>query len=125
MNTVIWIVQILVALAFAIAGFSKLTQPREKLLESMKFVEDFSTPQVRLIGTVEVLGAIGIILPALTGILPWLTPLAGVGLVLVMVGAMYTNLRRKSSYSHVAVNVILLLMAAFVAYGRVIAAPIA
>ena len=125
MNTVIWIVQILVALAFAIAGFSKLTQPREKLLESMKFVEDFSTPQVRLIGTVEVLGAIGIILPALTGILPWLTPLAGVGLVLVMVGAMYTNLRRKSSYSHVAVNVILLLMAAFVAYGRFVAAPIA
>ncbi len=124
MDTAIWIVQILLALAFAIAGIAKLTPPREKMLERMKFVEDFSTPQVRLIGLVEVLGAIGVILPALTGILPVLTPLAGIGLALVMAGAAITHIRR-GEYPGIAVNAVLFLMSAFVAYGRFIAAPLA
>ena len=84
MNTAIWIVQILAALAFGMAGFMKLTQPHEKLVTNMKWVEDFAPNTIKVIGALELLGAIGLILPALTGILPSLTALAGVGLVLVV-----------------------------------------
>jgi uncharacterized membrane protein YphA (DoxX/SURF4 family) len=117
MSIALWIVQGLLAVAFLGAGATKLSQPKEKLLKNMPWVEDFSQPAVRLIGAAEVLGAIGVVLPALTGVLPWLTPLAALGLVLLMVGAALTHLRRKE-YGNVAINAVLLVLAAFVAYGR-------
>ena len=123
MNTAIWVVQILLALAFAMAGLMKLTQPKDRLAQRMGWINNFPPASVRLIGTVEVLAAIGLILPALTGILPWLTPLAGVGLVVVMIGAAVTHVRR-GEYPHLAAPVILLLMAVFVAYGRFVAVPL-
>jgi uncharacterized membrane protein YphA (DoxX/SURF4 family) len=123
MNTAIWIVQILLALAFAAAGGIKLTQPKEKLVTRMKWVEDFPVSTVKTIGTVEILGALGLILPALTGILPLLTPLAGIGLMLVMLGAAYTHIRR-GEYPVITVNLFLLALAAFVAYGRFVAVPL-
>jgi uncharacterized membrane protein YphA (DoxX/SURF4 family) len=95
----------------------KLSQPKEKLAKNMAWVEDFSQPAVRLIGAAEVLGAIGVVLPALTGILPWLTPLAALGLVLTMIGAALTHLRRKE-YGNIAMNAVLLVLATFVAFGR-------
>ena len=117
MGIAFWAAQVLLAVAFLGAGASKLSQPKEKLLKNMAWVEDFSQPAVRLIGAAEVLGAIGVVLPALTGVLPWLTPLAALGLVLLMVGAALTHLRRKE-YGNVAINAVLLVLAAFVAYGR-------
>ena len=117
MGVALWVVQGLLAVAFLGAGAMKLSQPKEKLAANMGWVEDFSQPAVRLIGAVEVLGAIGLVLPALTGILPWLTPLAALGLVLLMVGAALTHLRRKE-YGNIAMNAVLLVLAAFVAYGR-------
>jgi uncharacterized membrane protein YphA (DoxX/SURF4 family) len=113
----LWVAQVLLAVAFLGAGATKLSQPKEKLAKNMAWVEDFSQPAVRLIGAVEVLGAIGIVLPALTGILPWLTPLAALGLVLLMIGAALTHLRRKE-YGNIAMNAVLLVLAAFVAFGR-------
>ena len=88
----------------------------------MAWVEDFSQETVRPIGTLEVLGAIGLMLPALTGILTWLTPLAAAGLVLLMIGAALTHLRRIE-YRNIAVNAVLLILAAFVAYGRFFVLP--
>ena len=88
----------------------------------MAWVEDFSQPTVRIIGALEVLGAIGIVLPALTGILPWLTPLAALGLVLTMIGAALTHLGR-TEYGYIAVAALLLILAAFVAYGRFFVLP--
>jgi hypothetical protein len=85
-------------------------------------VEDFSQRAERLIGALEVLGAFGVILPALTGILPWLTPLAALGLVLTMVGAALTHLGR-AEYGPIAVTAVLLVMEAFVAYGRFFVLP--
>ena len=117
MGIALWVVQVLLALAFLGAGATKLSQPKEKLLKNMAWVEDFSQRTVRLIGTLEVLGAIGVVLPALTGILPWLTPLAALGLVLLMIGAALTHLRR-TEYGYIAMNVVLLVLVAFVAYGR-------
>src|SRR5215213_5227342 len=113
----LWVAQGLLAVAFLAAGATKLAQPKEKLAKNMAWVEDFSQPAVRLIGAVEVLGAIGVVLPALTGVLPWLTPLAALGLVLTMIGAALTHRRRKE-YGNIAMNAVLLVLAAFVVYGR-------
>ena len=123
MNTAVWIVQVLLALAFGGAGFMKITQPREKLQTNMKWVEDFAPTTIKGIGTLEALAAIGLILPWLTGIVPVLTPLAAVGLILVMLGAIYTHLRRHETPVAVA-NVVLLALAAFVVYGRFVAVPV-
>ncbi len=71
----------------------------------------------------EVLAAIGLILPWLTHILSWLTPLAAVGLVIVMIGAIIFHIRRQE-YPNIIFNLILLVMAAFVAYGRFVLVPL-
>jgi uncharacterized membrane protein YphA (DoxX/SURF4 family) len=122
MGIALWVVQVLLAAAFLVSGATKLSQPKEKLVKKWAWVEDFSQPTVRIIGTLEVLGAIGIVLPALTGILPWLTPLAALGLVMTMIGAALTHLRR-SEYSVITVPAVLLILAAFVAYGRFFVLP--
>ena len=123
MNTAIWVAQILLALVFALSGLSKLTQPYERLAQQMAYVNDFSPNTIRAIGLVEVLGAVGVVLPALTNILPWLTPLAAAGLVLVMLGAMATHFRRKE-YPMLLINLVLIVLAALVAYGRFVAVPL-
>ncbi len=123
MNTALWVVQVLLALTFLATGLMKVTQPIEKLAERMSWVKDSTPQRVRLIGTLEVLGAVGVILPALTGILPWLTPLAAAGFILTMIGAMITHLRRSEA-SHIPVNMVLLVLAAFVVYGRFILVPV-
>jgi len=116
-NIALWIAQALLALAFLGAGGMKLSQPKEKLEATMGWVADFSQPAVRLIGAAEVLGALGLILPAATGIATVLTPLAATGLAIVMVGAAVTHARRSESQMIMA-NVVLLAIAAFVAWGR-------
>ena len=105
-----WIVSGLVALAFLAAGLMKVTRPKEALAASgLAWTEDFTEPTVKLIGTAEVLGAVGIVLPALTGIAPILSPIAASALALVMVGAIVVHVRRKENP---AVNVVLLVLAA-------------
>lgn len=123
MNVVLWVLQVLLALAFGMAGLLKLTQPVDKLAARMGWVNDFSPSIVRAIGLVEFLGAIGLILPALTGILPWLTPLAAVGFVLDMLGAAATHTRRKE-FPMIGGNLVLLLIAAIIVYGRWMVAPL-
>jgi uncharacterized membrane protein YphA (DoxX/SURF4 family) len=118
MNVVLWIIAGLLAAAFAGAGLMKLAQPRAKLAASgMAWTEDFSDGQVKGIGTVEVLGALGLILPAALGIAEILTPLAAAGLALTMVGAAITHLRRHEG-SMVPINVVLGGLALFVAVMR-------
>jgi len=126
MNIALWIVQILLALVFLMAGFMKATQSKESLIEKsdhMAWVEDFSSGTIKYIGVLEILGAIGLIIPAVTGIFPMLTPLAAAGLALTMVGAAVVHIRRKE-YSGLVGNLVLFLMAAFVAYGRFALVPL-
>jgi uncharacterized membrane protein YphA (DoxX/SURF4 family) len=122
MGIALWVVQVLLAAAFLASGATKLSQPKEKLLKNWAWVEDFSQRTVRIIGAVEVLGAIGIVVPSLTGIVPSLTPLAALGLVLTMIAAALTHLRR-AEYGAIAVNAVLFILAAFVAYGRFFVVP--
>src|SRR5215213_961387 len=105
MGIALWVVQVLVAAAFVVSGATKLSQPKEKLLKKWAWVEDFSHGSVRIIGSLEVLGAIGIVVPALTGI-----------------GAALTHLRR-AEYGAIAVNAVLFILAALVAYGRFFVLP--
>jgi uncharacterized membrane protein len=116
MNTVLWIIQILLAVAFGVAGVLKSTQGR-KLEDKMPWVGDFSDRTVRFIGVMELLGAIGLVLPAATGIATWLTPLAATGLAVVQVLAALTHLRRQEPQV-VPVNLVLGLLAAFIAWQR-------
>ena len=114
----LWIIAGLMSAAFAGAKLMKLAQPKEKLASSgMAWTEDFSSGTVKLIGALEVAAAIGLILPAALGIAPILVPLAALGLVLLMIGAAVTHARRKET-SNIAVNVVLLLLAAVVVWGR-------
>ena len=78
---------------------------------------------LRAIGVLEVLAAIGLILPVLTGVLPWLTPLAAASLVVLMVFAIAFHLRRGER-PNIALNAILLVLAAFIAYGRLVIVPV-
>jgi uncharacterized membrane protein YphA (DoxX/SURF4 family) len=117
MNIFLWIVQILLAALFLMAGSLKLTQPVDKLEKTMSWVASFPKPVVRFIGAMEALGAIGVILPWATGIAPVLTPLAAVGLAVIMVLAAVHHLRNKELQS-LPVNGVLLVLALIVAIGR-------
>ena len=117
MNIALWIVQGLLAAMFLMAGFMKASKAKEELAERMEWVNDFSPNTIKTIGILEILGAIGLILPAATGILPWLTPVAAVALVLTMIGAAITHARR-GEFPNIGMNVMLLVLSAFVAYGR-------
>ena len=123
MDTALWIVQVFLAFVFLVTGAIKLIMPREKAMERAPYCEDYTQRQLHLIGIAEILGAIGLILPGLTGILPWLTPLAAVGLALTMIGAIFTHYRREE-YNLIIGNVILLLLSLFVAYGRFFVEPL-
>ncbi len=118
-NIALWVVQVLLALVYLAAGGLKVVRSREQLVASGRFdwMKDTSDAGVKAVGAVEVLGALGLILPELTGIAPILTPVAAVGLVVVQVGALRVHLARDERQPLPA-NVILLLLAAFVAVGR-------
>jgi uncharacterized membrane protein YphA (DoxX/SURF4 family) len=116
-NVFLWVLQVLLALAFVGAGATKLISPKEKLQPRMAYVEDLSEPTVKFIGAGEVLGALGLILPAATGIAPILTPLAATGLAIVMIGAVITHIRRKEQ-SQLGVPIALFLVAVVIAWGR-------
>ncbi|MGX1849130.1 DoxX family protein [Streptomyces sp. NPDC055299] len=118
MNVVLWILAGVLAVAFLAAGMMKLSQSKQKLAASgMGWAEDVSAGTLKLIGTLEVLGAIGLVLPASLGIASALTPFAALGLTLVMVGAAIVHIRRSEAQM-VAVNVVLLTLATVVAWGR-------
>ena len=90
----------------------------------MKWSTHAPTPIVRLVGILELAGALGLILPAATKIAPWLTPLAAVGLVLAMIGAVITHLRLNEA-KQIGVPLVLLLLSLFIAIGYYAVVPVA
>ena len=113
----LWVAQVLLALAFLMAGGMKLVSPYEKLAENMPGMTRSMFMMVRFIGTVEVAGALGLILPSATRIMPKLTPLAAFGLFVVMVLAAGTHVM-KHEPSHLVAPIVLGALAAFVMWGR-------
>jgi uncharacterized membrane protein YphA (DoxX/SURF4 family) len=121
-NIALWISQVLLALGFLFAGWMHAIRFQEAK-KQMAWVRDVQEPLARLIGAAEILGAIGLILPALTRILPWLTPLAASGLALLMILASAFHISRKE-LRNLSSNLPLLALALFVAVGRFFIAPL-
>lgn len=119
MNIVYWVLQGLLAAAMGMAGGMKATQGKAKLLADPKmgWVEDFSDAMVRSIGGLEVAAAFGLILPWALDIAPVLTPLAAVGVVILMIGAAITHLRRGENQMIIG-NIVLGAIAVVIAIGR-------
>lgn len=122
MNIAIWALQVIAGLAFIMAGFMKVTQPIPTLAKNMTWVNSFSPPFVRFIGAAEFLGGVGLILPAATGILPWLTIVAAAGLAIVMAGAVIYHLQRNE-FSLVTPSAVLLILSVLVLVGRWVVEP--
>src|SRR6267378_5386336 len=118
MNVALWIVQGLLAAVFLLAGGAKLVLPLDQMTGPVALPGWF----LRFVGLAEVLGALGLILPGLLGIRPGLTPLAAAGLVIVMIGATVVTLT-GGMVAVALMNVVVALLAAFVAYGRWRLAP--
>ncbi|MFD6290669.1 DoxX family protein [Streptomyces sp. NPDC060205] len=117
MNLVLWVVAALLAAAFLFSGLFKLVLSHEKYVAAQDWAEDAPRWAPHAIGVVEVVGAIGVVLPAMAGISPVLVPLAATGLALVMTGAVAMHLRRREFHALVPSGV-LLVLAATVAWGR-------
>lgn len=119
MNIALWASQMILALVFGIAGYMKSTQPLDRLQkQGINWAERVHLSLVRIIGLAELLGAAGLILPAALNILPILTPLAAVGLAVIMVFAIIHHIQYKE-WKAVVFNLALMAMAAFIAYGRI------
>jgi uncharacterized membrane protein YphA (DoxX/SURF4 family) len=118
LNFWLWAAQIVLALLFGMAGVMKTFRSIPDLAKMMAWPGDVPVPLTRFIGIVEGLGALGIILPILTGILPWLTPLAAIGFVIIQILAIGFHARRGETAKSLPVNLVLLALAAFVVWGR-------
>ena len=118
MNGLLWVVAALLAVAFTMAGINHGLRPKERLKAQMPWTEDFSQGQLRGIGLLELLAAVGLVLPPLLGVAEWLCPVAASGLVLLMSGAVRTHIRRGDPLAHKLIPALLGLLAAFVAIGR-------
>ena len=122
MNIVFWILQVLVALAFLAAGAMKTFSPISSLSKNMSWTAQMPAIFVRLIGICEILGGLGLVLPPLFHILPWLTVAAAVGLAIIMIGAVIFHIARKEM-PNVAPSAVLLILAILIIVGRVAIVP--
>lgn len=122
-NKVLWALQWLLGVYFIAVGVLHLVVP-EGLPEPVSWMYDLNDTQHLLSGTAEILGGLGLILPSVTRIAPWLTPVAAVGLMIVMIAAIFFHIGRDEM-ANVGVNVLNILVLGYLAYGRARLAPIA
>ena len=118
----VWVVSGFLALAYLIAGGSKVFTAYDKIQDRMTWTSHARPWVVKLVGVLEVLGAIGLILPPLTGVLPILAPIAASALALLQLVAIGFHIRLGEG-KKVTVNVVLLLLALFVAVIRFAGLP--
>ncbi|OEU91790.1 DoxX family protein [Streptomyces abyssalis] len=129
MNAALWTAQILLAALFLVSGVLKVSMPKDRLIASGQTgVAPFPLPVIRVTATCELFAVAGLLLPWLTGVAPSLTPLAAVGLAIVMVGALSSHSwllradraagRGNREAVNVAANVVVLALCVFVAAGR-------
>jgi hypothetical protein len=117
-NIPLWILQVVIALVLLVTGYShSIGYERSIAIPRMAWMRALPMNFVRVVGVLAIAGAIGLVLPALTGIAPWLTPLAALMLTLLMACAIVFHYTRRE-FPHIVFNAILGVLAAAVAYGR-------
>lgn len=122
-NLLLWVGQILLALVFLTVAYGhSIGFDQWSVRPGMGWMKAVGIDRMRLIGILELLGGIGLIVPAATGVLPWLTPVAATCLAILMVFAIVFHARRQGEMPNVVLNVILLAIAVLVAYGRFVVA---
>lgn len=114
MNIALWIIQVVLALLFLFAGVTKLILPIEEMTKQMPI--GIPALLLRFIGVCEVLGGLALVLPGLLKMKTWLTPIAAIGLIIIMLGAVAISL--KLSFASALFPLVVLLLLLFVAYGR-------
>jgi len=119
----LWLAQGLLALMFIMAGLMKVSQPLDLLAESLPWVSSTPLGLVRFIGISEFLGGLGLLVPALLRFKPFLTVWAALGLAVIMVLAAGFHASR-GEFSAIGMNLIIMAIAVFIAWGRVKKAPI-
>lgn len=120
----LWAAQVLAAAVFVAAGLTKLATPLPELAQSIPWTADFPAAFVRAIGIVDLLGGLGLVLPAATRILPRLTVWAAIGCVVLQLLAMAFHVTR-GEFGVLPMNMVLLGLTAFVVWGRGKRLPIA
>jgi uncharacterized membrane protein len=123
MDVALWILQILLALSFLLFGFAHATR-RDQARDRSAWMVDVPKAQLTTIGILEILGAVALVVPWATGIATWLTPLAALGFVVLMLSAAVFHLRRSNEGPNIALNAVLGVIAAIVAWGRLDALPL-
>jgi putative oxidoreductase len=121
-NKILWVLQWLFGVYFVAVGIMHLVLP-EGLPEPLSWMYDLDDTQHMLSGVAEILGGLGLILPSLTRIAPWLTPLAAIGLMIVMIAAILFHVGRDE-IANVGINVFNLLVLGYIAWGRSRLVPI-
>jgi hypothetical protein len=100
MTVALWIVTVFAAIAFFGTGSLKAFVPKPRLRSmGLAWTDDFSVPAIRLLGVAELAGAVGLIVPLATGILPLLSPIAALCLAILMIGAISVHVRRRENFA--------------------------
>lgn len=114
----LWVASVLLVVFYGLAGFLKTFRPIPDLARMLGWPGDVPPALVRFIGVAELAGAAGVVLPVLTGIMTWLTPLAALGLSLVQVLAIPFHWRRGETAKSLPMNLVALALSVFVLWGR-------
>jgi uncharacterized membrane protein YphA (DoxX/SURF4 family) len=117
MSALLWVLQIVLALAFLPIGVLTIRRSRMRLVGVAPWVEDFPEPVVTAVGALEVLGAVGVVLPGVLGAAPVIVPVAATGLAILMIGAI-VELLTRGEVDRISVPAALLVAATAVAIGR-------
>jgi hypothetical protein len=123
-NSALWAAQVFLALSFLAVGYGHgMGFDRTVTRPGFAWLGAVGKGRMRVIATLELLGAAGLILPGLTGVLPWLAPTTAACVVILMILATIFHVRRPGEGQNAILNIVLGLLAAFVAYGRLVIAP--
>lgn len=118
-NIALWVVQGILAVVFVSSGISKSTLSKERMIATGQTgVAAYPLPFIRVIAALEIVGAVGLIAPQAFAVSAILTPLAAIGLAIIMLGAAASHWRLGEFTQVFGVNLVLLLACLFVAWGR-------
>lgn len=124
MSIALWIIAVIFAIAFTAGGIVKLTWSYDKYAAKLHWPADFSPGKVKFMGIIEILGGLGLVLPAFIAPIAWLVPVAASGMALYMSGAVTERIRR-SEYRDLLGDLLFLAAMLFVAWGRFALSPFA